>query len=309
MPELLKDREAQVDDDHGTDDDNTPAFKVEQNGDQTTIQPSGESKAEERRRKWSERVRGVVADVNKPVEERLTHLQRTLEGLQGAIERARSAQPTPQGAPAGDEVDPDFMKLRRRQSEIMSVLGTVGKQGSPIRTQEDVDRLEREYYKLDQDALDIRAGKLTQQRFQEFQRQNPPAVSPEQHMVVSEFGDVIADQKAAQWAALLFRQEEMENAGKPFDRMAAHRRALTTAAEKYGIRRPKLPPADPNTQARFAGAPPASGRGNTGRGIGRPLTKAEEGLAIASAEPGTPPEKAYSEWAAAILKRDPHYFG
>jgi hypothetical protein len=308
----LKDREAQLEDDREptTADESEPAFNVSTEGDRTTIQPTGESRADERRRKWAERVKGVIVETNKPVEDRLTHLQRTLEGLQGAIERARTTQPAAQPAPqAGEGVDPEFRKVRRRQSEIMSILGTVGKAGSSIRSQEDIDRLEEEYYKLDQDALDLRASKLTEQRLQDFSRQHPAPMHPEQQMITSEFSDVIADTRAAKWAALRFRQEEAENEGRPWDRMAAHRRALTEAAEKYKLRRPKLAPADPSTQARFGGAPPASGRGNSSRGPGRPLTKAEEGLAIASAPPGTPVEKAYSDWSAHMLKRDPHYFG
>ena len=309
MPELLKDRESQVDDDgdQGAAGDDSPALDVRTDGDSTTVTPSGGSKAEERRRKWSERVRGVISEVNKPVEDRLGHMQRTLEGLQGAIERARTMAPgqqPPQQAAGGSRVDPEFMKIRRRQSDIMSLLKSAT-------TQKEIDDLQDEYYGLDQDAVDARARKLSEGALQTFQQRNPPQPSHEQQMVTSKFGDVIANQPAAQWAALKFREAEMEasNTGQPFDRMATHERVLQEAGERFKIRRPKLPPADPSTQARFGGAPPASGRGNSSRGPGRPLTKAEEGLAIASSPPGTSVSDAVSSWASHMLKRDPHYFG
>ena len=299
MDPSLKDRESQVEDDQPAENGSDPAIEVSHDGENTTVQPLGVSKEEDRRRKWATRVGGVIDERNKPLLDNIEHMKRTIEGMNQSLMRLGKQPAQQREAPSDPQVDPEFMRIRRRQGEIMKLMPS-------CKTQAEVDRLEGEYYKLDQEALDARAGALADQRIDNSRRSNP-APNPEMTVIQSEFPDVIADQRAAAWASLEFQRAVMEADGKPFDRMATHRRVLGEAAIRYKIRQAASPPPRAHEQARFGGAPPASGAGGATKG-GYRLSKDQQEIARSRFNDDAP-EVADRKWAESMLKRDPHFFG
>ena len=295
----LKDRESQVEDESPIEGGNEPAVEVTHDEEgNTAVAPLGMSKEEARRKKWAERVGSVFDERTKPLMGSVEQMKRAIEGLNAAL-AARQTQPEPRQAQVDPQVDPDFMKIRRRQSEIMKLL-------PGATTQQEIDRLESEYYKLDQDAVDARAARLADERV-EHSRRNSPAPHPEMAVIQSEFPDVIANQEAAAWAAAAFQQAVIESRGKPFNRMEAHRRVLSQAGEMWGIRKPALSAPRAHEQARFGGAPPASGPGGNRGGAVR-LSREQQELARARYSDLEPAE-ADRKWAEAMVRRDPKFFG
>lgn len=297
----LKDRESQIDDNEGEmQGGDEPALNIRTEGDKTFVESEGVSRAEKRRLDWSKRVGGVVAEQNKPLQDSIQHIQRTVEGLlQSLGNRANQpAQVAPQQQDDGDAVDPDFMEARRRQAEIMTLI-------SQAKTQPEVDRLERKYYKIDQDIADSRASKQVER----FRKENPAPENHEYRQLRQEFPDVTGNPDAMAYAGGLFNVEmiKAKRSGNPVSEMAIHRKVLAQAAVDLGMRRPPAPAPRAHEQARFGGAPP-SAAGGRGGSVGRALSKQEQELARGM-NPGVPQEDADRIWAQAMSKRDPRFFG
>lgn len=296
----LKDREAQIDENDGGEmpGGDEPALNIRTEGDKTIVESPGISKAEQRRLDWSKRVGGVVGEHTKPLQETIEHMKRTMEGMLRSME-SRVAQPAPQQQQHdADEVDPDFMSARRRQAEVMTLI-------SQAKTQQEVDRLERQYYKIDQDIADARAAK----QLERFRRENPPQEDATYRQLRQEFPDVTGNPDAMAYAHGVFNQEmiKAKRSGKPVIEADIHRKALSQAAIDLGLRRPPAPAPRAHEQARFGGAPPsiAGGRGGV---IGRPLSRQEQELARGMS-PGASQEEADRIWAQAMVRRDPRFFG
>jgi hypothetical protein len=301
MPdEKLKNREDQVDDNEpsgqGAEDEHEASIRRE-DGKPPVVEVQQESRAERRARERRQEMERIVEERNRPVLDQLTALARRLDGIGTVMAQPQARQ---QETPKPQDVDPEFMKIRRRQGEIMSLIQNA-------KTQTQIDELEREYYRLDQDALDARARKQTEEMREQFKRDNPPRVPHEIEVVRTEFPDVIGNEAAANWASTLFRQAELEAGGKPFDRIATHRRCLQASGEKYGIRRPAVPAARPSEQGRFGGVPPANS-GRSGGVVTRALTEHERAVAMAAAPKGTTQEEAEEMWVKKVLKARPNYF-
>jgi hypothetical protein len=296
----LKDRESQVDDDEQAEGGNEPAIEVTHDKDgNATVDVPGPSKAELRHKRWAERVGGVLDERNKPLMESVEHMKRTIEGLNASL--ARMGQPARRqevDTEEPSETERKFNEARDRQSEILKILPT-------CRTQPEIDKLEREYKKLDLEA--VRAVQRETETRIESSRRNSPAPNPEMAVIQSEFPDVIANPKAAGWASAAFQQAVIEADGQPFNRMEAHRRVLSEAATRFGIRKAPLPPARAHEQARFGGAPPASGAGGATRGGAR-LSKEQQEIARSRYKDMEPAE-ADRKWAESMVRRDPHFFG
>lgn len=295
----LKDREAQIDDNEaemqGGDE---PALNIRTEGDKTIVESPGISRAEQRRLDWSKRVGGVVGEHTKPLQETIEHMKRTMDGMLRSMENRVNAPVATQQQQEADEVDPDFMEARRRQAEVMTLI-------SQAKTQQEVDRLEKKYYKIDQDIADARAAK----QLERFRRENPPQEDAVYRQLRQEFPDVTSNPDAMTYAGGIYNQEmiKAKRSGKPVIEADVHRKALAQAAIDLGIRRPAAPAPKPHEQARFGGAPPsiAGGRGGV---IGRPLSKQEQELARGMS-PGAPQDEADRIWAQAMVRRDPRFFG
>lgn len=296
MDPSLKDRESQIEDNEPQADDNEPHVNIEQRDGNTIVQPSGMTRREMRQKQWNDRVGGVVEERTRPVLDKISHLERTIEGLTGALQRERSQQAPQPEQQRQSKVDPEFLRIRRRQGEIHQLLGNA-------KTQQDVDRLEQEYFELDQQALDMRAGALADQRVAQL----PRPVDPETQYVRSKWGDVISNQRAGAWASAEFQKALIEAGDGPVDRMALHDRVLQAAAEKFNIRRAPAPAPRAHEQARFGGAPPASGGTQGSRG-GFKLSREQQEIAHARFK-DLPPAEAERAWSERMLKHDPHFFG
>jgi len=298
-------KESQERDEGGEGDDDRVRVERDKDG-ETSVVVASEGRREERARKRREEMASVYTEHSRPILSQMEEMRRTVESLASSLQRgsvASAAAPAPQQTSKSEEVDPDFMRIRRRQGEIISLM----RQARPG----EVEHLEREYYQLDAEALDVRAKKLVSEKLDEYRRTNPPQEPREFRQLRNEFPDVVANPRAMNLAGAIYQAEYQRAVlrGKPFDEMDIHRNALRTAAEELGIRRAAAPPPKAHEQARFGGAP-SNGAGSAGD-VRRTLSREERGLALAWGKEkfgkSVAPEKAETEWAKMMAKADPDF--
>jgi hypothetical protein len=127
-------------------------------------------------------------------------------------------------------------------------------------------------------------------------------------MVRSEFPDVLNyGPDATGLASSIFQRSKILAARerRPFDDMAEHRKALSTAAEELGLRQKALPARNPTQQSRFASPSTNSTGSGAGGGPTRSLNANEKTMARAFAGKGVPDAEAFTRWAKMM---GPEYF-
>ena len=244
-----------------------------------------ESRGERRKRQRMEEMGGLVDSKLKPLME-LLQQQR-----QAPVQQPVFQHPAP--AATVDEAKAEYRKHMRRQEEIVTAMANA-------KDKETIDRLREEWEDVDFEKNKTLIGRHIPKP--------TPQEPPEFVILRTEFPDVLnAGPDVTRYASSIFNQEEIKarRAGKPFNVMDIHRKALTQAAKEFGIRSADPSPKPSDTQrARFGGAGPASTGGNSGVAASRPLNAAEKKMALARYGKGNTPEKAYELWA----KEDPSYF-
>ena len=284
---MAKQREEETEDleAESTPQDDQPEVTVRanENGEHVVDVPT-ESRSDRRKRQRMEEMGGLVDSKLKPLMD-LLQQQRQMPVQQQPVFQQ------PQAAPK-DENREKIRKLASRQKEIVAHM-------SRTNDLEELNKLEEEWEDIDVEKIDIRAGRL-------IPKQAAPE-PPEFVILRTEFPDVLnAGPDVTRYASSIFNQEEIKarRAGKPFNVMDIHRKALNQAAKEFGIRSDPSPKPSETQRRRFGGAGPASTGGNGSTAASRPLNAAEKKMALARYGKGNSPEKAYELWA----KEDPSYF-
>ena len=285
---MNKQREEETDDLEAepTPQDDKPEVTVraDENGQHVVDVPT-ESRGERRKRQRMEEMGGLVDSKLKPLME-LLQQQR-----QAPVQQPVFQQPAP--AAPQDETKNEWLKHSRRQEQIVSEMANSKDTAT-------IEKLRNEWHDEEFEKTNIVARK----HIPKAQPQEPP----EFVILRTEFPDVLnAGPDVTRYASSIFNQEEIKarRAGKPFNVMDIHRKALNQAAKEFGIRSADPSPKPSETQrARFGGAGPASTGGNGSVAASRPLNAAEKKMALARYGKGNSPEKAYELWA----KEDPSYF-
>jgi len=229
------------------------------------------------------------------VKESIAPFQQQLQAFQGMMPMFQQHRQAPPAQESVNETEAQWMSKRERMGEITQLM-----RSATDTTQ--LDKLTKEYHKLDFESANLVAESRSRAAREEFARSNPPAPDPVLSMFQREFKDMMAaPQRARDLAKGIFITLLAESDGS-VDEMELHRKAMSTAAERLGIRKPKAGPAPSETQrGRFAGSPPSSS-GSRGS-VGRQLTSDEKKIARAwGTGSGLTPEQAYVEWPKFVGK-------
>jgi hypothetical protein len=266
----------------------TPEVHTDDGGEPVVSIPR-ESNRERRRREQAEETARLVKEAVAPFQQQI----QTFQSMMPMLAQQRQA-PVQQQEPV-NELETQWMSKRERMGEITQLMRGASTQG-------DLDRLTKEYHKLDFESANLVAESRAKAAQEQFSRANPPAPHPVAEMFQREFKDMMAaPQRARDLAKGIFLTLQAESDGS-VDEMELHRKAMTQAAERLGIRKPKAGPAPSEAQrGRFAGSPPSS-QGSRG-GPGRQLTSDEKKIARAwGSGSNLTPEQAYIEWPKFVGK-------
>jgi len=284
---MAKQREEDTDDLEAepTPQDDQPEVTVraDDNG-QHMVETSQESRADKRKRQRMEEMGGLVDSKLKPLMD-LLQQQRQMPVQQQPVFQQQQTAPR-------DETKDEWMKHSRRQEEIVTSMANAKDTAT-------IERLRNEWHDEEFEKTNLVAKKHIPKA--------TPQEPPEFVILRTEFPDVLsAGPDVTRYASSIFNQEEIKarRAGKPFNVMDIHRKALAQAAKEFGIRSDPSPKPSETQRRRFGGAGPASTGGNDSVASSRPLNAAEKKMALARYGKGNSPEKAYELWA----KEDPSYF-
>jgi hypothetical protein len=272
----------------GADEQITPEVHTDEGGEPVVSVPK-ESNRQRRRREQAEETVRLVKEAVAPFQQQI----QTFQSMMPMLAQQRQA-PAQQQEPA-NELESKWMSKRERMGEITQLMRSATDTAQ-------LDKLTKEYHKLDFESANLVAESRAQAAQEQFSRANPPAPHPVAEMFQREFKDMMAaPQRARDLAKGIFLTLQAESDGT-VDEMELHRKAMTQAAERLGIRKPKGGPAPSDTQrGRFAGSPPSS-QGSRG-GTGRQLTADEKKIARAwGSGSGLTPEQAYVEWPKFVGK-------
>ena len=265
----------------------TPEVRTDEAGEPVVSVPR-ESRKARREREHAETTARIVRESMAP-------LQQQLQTFQGMLPMFQQPRQAPQAQEPANETEQQWLAKRERMGEITQLMRSASDTAQ-------LDKLTKEYHKLDFESANLVAESRSRASREEFARANPPAPDPVLSMFQREFKDMMAaPQRARDLAKGIFITLLAESDGS-VDEMELHRKAMTTAAERLGIRKPKAGPAPSEAQrGRFAGSPPSSS-GSRG-GNGRQLTSDEKKIARAwGSGSGLTPEQAYVEWTKFVGK-------
>lgn len=274
-PEGLETTEAETPPEAG---DDLPDVNVDERDGKTEVELHHESKKERRQREARERQQRAIDDAVRPLREENQRVGRQLGELMELLRTQRTAPapgPEAQRPKTSDDLDEELLDIKQQQAHIIERVKTV-------KTEGEARDLERRYHRLEQQAIDLRAGKIVQDQLSKFQ---PPRQMPyQEQMIRAEFPDVFANADAQEYAwALLTQAKAMAKArGEQWDALKASREALNKAAIDFNLRKAPMPAPSPAQAARF---------GNRGAGVGpskgtaptkRTLTPTERHMALLS---------------------------
>lgn len=293
---MSKEREEEVEEQEGQEvspEDNQPEVSVEDKGGEQVVDVRP-SRKERRERERADEIRKLIEESQKPLRDQLAMMAQMSRQAPTTVVAAPAVAPAPAGA------NPEWKRLVKEQERIVSLTHAAT-------TPAEIQNLNDEWHDTEYRKNRIVADEAANEKVKRFREENPPAENPVHKLVRSEFQDVMNDgPDATAYASSLFTQEKIKafRDKRPFDDMATHRKVLQQTAEDFGLRQKPLPPRNAAQQGRFASISP-SGTGTGGPAPTRALTKEEKQMAIARAEKGTQPAKAYADWAKEM---GPEYF-
>jgi hypothetical protein len=292
--DLHEETEPEIERDQSDDDGQDVDVSDKDGKTEVEVKPKG-WRREERRREAEERQQRAIDAAIGPIK---SQLQEAI----ALFQRQPHAQPAQQLAPArqqeNDDLDPDLERITERQSALIEKVKS--KQGI---SDAEADKLLREYRKLNQKAIDIRAGKLVDERLKTYQP--PRQMTYQEQQLRSEFSDVFSDPDAEKYAASLVTQAELsaKRRGEPVNPMKVRQDALAKAAQDFGLRKAAVPVPRPSQVARFSNRSNSAGIPSKSTSVKRTLTSDERRAALAAFGGGDIPEsKAIAKWTQSMEK-------
>jgi hypothetical protein len=276
-------------------DDNDRDVDVSERDGKTEVEVHRESRRERKQREFDERNQKRIEESLGPIRQQNEALQRQLaEFIQ--LQRQQPQQQVQQARQQDNGIDPDLAAIKSKQAALI-------RRARTAKDEDEADRIELEYRKLDQEAIDLRAGKLVDEKLKGFRP--PPQMNYQEQQLRAEFNDVFQNPRAERYAASLVTQaEELALArGEQVNPMKVRQEALLKAAHDLGIRKAATPAPKPSQAARLSnrGNNAIPVRGNE-RSTKRTLTPAERQAAIASGNPELTPEQNIARWTKAMEK-------
>lgn len=278
-------------------DENERDVEVDERNGRTEVEVHRESRRERKEREFAERRQKEIDAALSPIRQQNEALQRQLaEFIQLQRQQPQQfQQPTRQ---QNDDIDPDLEAIKQKQAALIRKARTLKPDDDA-----EADRIEREYRKLDQQAIDLRAGKLVEEKLKGYRP--PPQMTYQEQQLRSEFSDVFSNPRAERYAASLVTQaEELALArGEQVNPMKVRQEALLKAAHDLGIRKAPIPAPKPSQAARLAnrGTGAIQPRASD-RSVKRTLTPEERKAAMAAGDPDKTPEQNIATWTRKMEK-------
>jgi hypothetical protein len=275
--------------------DNARDVDVSERDGKTEVEVHRESRRERKEREFADRRQKEIDSALTPIRHQNEALTRQLSELSSLLQR----QPVQQQARQqheDDGIDPDLEIIKEKQAELIRKARTA-------KSDEDADRLSREYRKLDQKAIDLRAGKLVDERLKQYRP--PQQMNYQEQQLRSDFQDVFRNPQAERYASSLVTQAETLALarGEQVNPLKVRQDALLKAAHDFGIRKAETPAPKPSQAARMSNrgdrAIPVRSNDRTTK---RTLTSDERKAAIASGDPDKTPEQNISRWTQRMEK-------
>lgn len=277
-------------------DENERDVEVEERNGRTEVEVHHESRRERKEREFAERRRKEMEEFVAPMRQQNETLARQLSETLALLQNRPNPmvpQPTRQ---QNDDIDPDLEAIKRKQADLIRKARTT-------KDDDEADRIEREYRKLDQQAIDLRAGKLVDEKLKGYRP--PPQMNYQEQQLRAEFSDVFSNPRAERYAASLVTQaEELALArGEQVNPMKVRQDALLKAAHDLGIRKAPVPAPKPSQAARLAnrGTGAIQPRASD-RSVKRTLTSDERKAALAAGDPDKTPEQNIAIWTRKMEK-------
>ena len=294
---MSKEREDDIEEQEATETspaDDQPEVSVKEQGGEQHVEV-GPSRREQREKKRADEMRKIIDESTKPLRDQIAMMAQIRQPqVQPAVQQQQATV-----AQAG--ADPEWKRLVKEQTRIVSL---VRASSDPA----EIQKLEDEWHDAEYKKGEIIASKSTAAMRAQLARDNPPPEDPVFRMARTEFPDVLNyGPDATGLASSIFQRNKILAARerRPFDDMAEHRKALSTAAEELGLRQKALPARNPVQQARFASPSTNSTGSGSGGGPTRALNANEKTMARAYAGKGVPDAEAFTQWAKMM---GPEYF-
>lgn len=266
-----------------------PAPKVTRNEENGEVTVAEEPRRRERRaERGRQRYEEVAADARAAREDAAAARREAAEW------RARAMQPPPSATPnnEGDPLKRRLDGIRREQETLMTAARSASDPS-------EATRIKQRFYELEDERESVITDRAEERLRAKLAREQPQGGAQyEEHILRTEYEDVVAHPQAMQWAVGTY--EQMVAEGKPRT-LSTRRAAMQKAAERWELRKPSMPAPSASTQQRF-GAVPAQAGGRAATSDVR-LNKDQQRIALAR-WPQDDENVAYSKMAAVLRKAE-----
>ncbi len=261
----------------------------------TEVEVHRESRRERKEREFAERRQKEIDEALNPIRQQNESLTEQLRELTGLLQRNQQQPQVQQRQQVEDDIDPELESIKEKQADII-------RRARNAKSDEEASRLEREYRKLDQKAIDLRAGKLVEAKLAGYRPPQP--MNYQEQQLRSEFGDVFSDPDAERYAASLVTKAEVaaKRRGERLNPLKVRQEALLQAAIDLGIRKPTTPAPKPAQVARLANRGGNAGPQAKDRSTKRMLTPDERKAALAAGDKDLTPEQNIANWTRKMEK-------
>ena len=287
--------------DTSVEDDEHGSYEAEEKEDKVVVRTKrdpdrmqGESRRDYSRRKADER---QAENIRKHVEP----LQNTVKQLQELIARGQlnnavnSFRGNQQAKPVDSDEEPfgpEYTKLADEQQDVLTAI-------RGAESEDTLNRLKRRYSTIEAKKRKIEVEKtLAATRPQ--QQSQPQQRDVWMETLELEFSDVMHNKQAMDWVRSRARMDQVEREaeGRPLRTIDDDRKDMAVAAEKFRIRRAKLPAPSRSNQAKLGGSSAAPSGGGS---IDVELTDSQMSLAT-EMYPGKSPADAGRLWLRDMRK-------
>lgn len=236
-------------------------------------------------------------DERRQMHDEMAALRRELEESKAlsrrAVEEASRPRAEVNGSGAGDPIEKEIEYTRKEMETIQSAL----RSGS-VQSMDEAERLKKRFYELDDKRETLREQRLEERLKRNMPQQADPEVEATTAILRSEFGDVMSNQAAMQWASGEYAKMRAE--GKP-GTIVTSKLALQRAAEAFGIRNAERPAAAAHQQQRYGSVSAQAGARNTGSEVR--LDRDQKKMAVAR-WPDDDENVAYKKMAELLRKSE-----
>lgn len=262
--------------------------------DEVTAEADGQVVVRTRKEKRAERSRSrhdeLLSELRKTREEAE---QARREASEARALAARGYQAPPQQETAADPYKARVREIRSEQESIQVAFRTGG-----LTNAEDVERLRKRYYDLEDKIEDLREEKVERRLAAKMPAPRQEG-EYEERVLRDEFPEVIANGQATRYAIGVYQTLVAE--GKP-PTLVTSREAMRKAGERFGLYGAKAPPVSDATKQKFGGVPAQAGARSGGTETR--LNKAQQKMALAAYPNESSDARAFARWANMYQKSE-----